>query len=64
MGRRRKRVPWYGRAWLWAGVLAVVVLVGAAVLWPRSPAYAQYTDGVRPTVVFVWSDPTPHHPYG
>jgi hypothetical protein len=42
----------------------VVVLVGAAVLWPRAPAYAQYTDGVRPTVVFVWSDPTPDHPYG
>lgn len=52
------------RAWIWAAVLVVVAGVGAALLWPRASAYAQYTDGVRPTVVFVWSDPDPHHPYG
>lgn len=47
-------------------VAIVVVLVGIAtfVLWPRGPVYAQYADGVRPTVVFVWSDPTLHHPHG
>ncbi len=51
------------RGWI---IAVVVVLAGIAafVLWPRAPVYAQYADGVRPTVVFVWSDPTLHHPHG
>ncbi len=51
------------RGWI---VAVVVVLAGIAalVLRPRGPGYAQYADGVRPTVVFVWSDPTLHHPHG
>lgn len=56
--RRRSNVGWI--------VAIVVMLAGIAtfVLWPRGPVYAQYADGVRPTVVFVWSDPTLHHPHG
>lgn len=63
MSRPKTRVPWFRRTgWLIGGVLAAAVVV--LLLWPRGPVYADYVDGMRPTVVFVWSDPTPHHPYG
>lgn len=65
MTRRRTRVPCYRRSAGWLVAAAVVLVgLGAFLLWPRGPVYADYVDGVRPTVVFVWSDPTPHHPYG
>ncbi len=65
MSRRQARVPWCRRGAGWVVALLVALAgIGALVLWPRGPVYAQYTDGVRPTVVFVWSDPTPHHQYG
>lgn len=51
-----------------AGYLAALALAAAAaaafVLWPRGPVYAEFVEAGRPTVVFVWSDPTPHHPHG
>ncbi len=62
----RTRTPSFFRrnaAWLVAAALAAAA-VTAFFAWPRGPVYADYVDGVRPTVVFVWSDPTPHHPYG
>lgn len=42
----------------------VIAAAAAFLLWPRGPVYADYVDGRRPSVVFVWSDPTPHHPHG
>ncbi len=60
---RREATPRRRAAWLIP--LAVAVAGTAAfVLWPRGPVYGDYVDGARPTVVFVWSDPTPHHPDG
>lgn len=64
MKKRRQTTAWYRRPWVWAAFVVVIAGLGAALLWPRTPAYAEYTDGVRPSVVFVWSDPTPHHPHG
>ncbi len=65
MGGSRKGAPWYRRyaGWLIAAVVATAVVI-AVLVWPRGPVYADYVDGVRPTIVFVWSDPTPHHPHG
>lgn len=65
MSRPTREDPWYRRSagWLIAVVL-VMVGIGAYLKWPRGPVYAEYVDGVRPTVVFVWSDPTLHHPHG
>ena len=65
MARGRRRVVWYRRsaAWLVAGGVLFAALA-AFMLWPRGPVYADYVDGARPTLVFVWSDPTPHHPHG
>lgn len=66
MKKRHTRLAWYRRGWICvtAGAAVVIVIgIGAAFLWPRTPAYAQYADGVRPTVVFVWSDPSPSHPH-
>lgn len=62
---RKGRPSWFRRygAWLIAAALAAGA-VAAFLTWPRGPVYADYVDGVRPSVVFVWSDPTPHHPYG
>lgn len=52
----------------YAGWIITLVIgiagIAAFLLWPRGPVYAEYVDGVRPTVVFVWSDPTVHHPGG
>jgi hypothetical protein len=62
-GRNRTR-PWSRRAAWPLGLILAVATLGAIVLWPRGPAYAGYVDGKRPSVVFVWSDPTPHHPDG
>jgi len=61
--RKQARIPWYRRyrGWLAAGVLLAAVLV--VLLWPRGPAYARYVDGLRPTVVFVWSEPSPEMPH-
>ena len=42
----------------------LLAALAAFMLWPRGPVYADYVDGARPTLVFVWSDPTPHHPHG
>ena len=64
VSRRRGKVPWHRRNTGWIALAALVLVVGAFLFWPRSAAYAQYVDGVRPTVVFVWSDPTLHHPHG
>lgn len=62
---RRRGIAWHRRASVWAVAGGTVLAaLAAVVLWPRGPVYAEYVDGVRPTVVFVWSDPTPHHPYG
>jgi len=65
MSRRREQLPWYrkGAGWIIAFLVALAG-IAAFMLWPRGPVYAHYADGVRPTVVFVWSDPTPHHPHG
>jgi len=65
MARGRRGRPWCrGPAgWLLAAGL-VAAAAAAVLLWPRGPVYADYVDGRRPTLVFVWSDPTPHHPYG
>lgn len=65
MGATHARRPWYrGYAgWLLAAGLVAAAVV-AFVAWPRGPVYADYVEGGRPTVVFVWSDPTPHHPHG
>ncbi len=62
--RKRRQVPWYRSPAVWVVAAVVVAGIVAVLMWPRAPVYAQYTDGIRPTVVFVWSDPTPHHPYG
>ena len=65
MSRRRRQVSWYRRNAGWLASLAIAIVgIAVFVLWPRGPVYAEYADGVRPTVVFVWSDPTPHHPGG
>ena len=65
MNRRRKQVAWYQRSMGWLAALGIaVVAIAAFMVWPRGPVYAEYVDGVRPTVVFVWSDPTIHHPGG
>lgn len=63
-GRRRKPAPWFRRNVWWVTGTVLVLGVAIFLFWPRPPAYARYTDGVRPTVVFVWSEPTPHHPHG
>jgi|GEM_PF-6023686 len=63
-GRRKRSHPSSRRSGAWLLAAAVVVAAVAYVSWPRASAYAKYADGSRPTVVFVWSDPTPHHPYG
>lgn len=65
MARGLNRAPWYRRfaGWLLAGGVFIAALA-AFILWPRGPVYADYVDGARPTLVFVWSDPTPHHPHG
>lgn len=64
MARRHGARPWYrGRAG-WGVALALLTGAAALFTWPRGPVYADYADGRRPTVVFVWSDPTPHHPDG
>lgn len=62
---RASRQSFFRRNMAWL-IAAVVAAAGVVVFfaWPRGPVYADYVDGVRPTVVFVWSDPTPHHPYG
>lgn len=65
MSPRQRVRPWYRRFAGWmiaAGIL--IAAVAAFLLWPRGPVYADYVDGRRPSVVFVWSDPTPHHPHG
>ncbi len=61
--RRKPKRPWYARyrVWLAAGVVLGAVVV--VLLWPRGSAHAKYVDGVRPTVVFVWSDPSPQMPH-
>lgn len=64
MGRKRaQRVPRRRSAgWLVAlGLVAAGVL--AFVLWPRGTAYAEFVEGGRPTVIFVWSEPTPQNPH-
>ena len=58
------KVPWFRRNAGWIALAVLVVAVGAFLFWPRGAAYARYADGVRPTVVFIWSDPTLHHPHG
>lgn len=64
MRRRRVRGSWYRRNAAWIALGVGVLVMGVVLLWPRQAAYARYADGVRPSVVFVWSDPTPHHPHG
>ena len=64
MSRRRGKAPWHRRNGGWIALAALVVAVGVFLFWPRTAAYARYVDGERPTVVFVWSDPTLHHPHG
>jgi len=64
---RRRRIrprPWYRRSAWSLGLSIAALAMGAVLLWPRVPAYADYADGRRPSVVFVWSDPTPQHPDG
>ena len=65
MARKRAARPWYRGigGWLIAVALAAAA-VAVFLAWPRGPVYADYVEGGRPTVVFVWSDPTPHHPHG
>lgn len=56
MSRWGKTVAWIIAAIAVAGLMVVL-------LRPKTAVYAQYADGVRPTVVFVWSDPSPSHPH-
>ena len=61
-GRARRSSFRRSSGWLAAlGLLAAAIL--AFVLWPRGTAYAQFVEGGRPTVVFVWSEPTPQNPH-
>jgi hypothetical protein len=61
---RTRTKPWYRRAGWPLALIVGVVTAGTILFWPRGPVYANYVDGTRPSVVFVWSDPTPHHPGG
>ncbi len=60
--QRGSRTPW--GVWAAVAAAAVVVIALAVALRPQPKTYRALADPAKPTLIFVYTEPNPSHPYG